>query len=53
MPALQRAIALPEVDDVAVAVGEDLHLDVPGLLDVFFEIDAAVPKAVSASAWAC
>ena len=29
MPALQAALALAEVDDVAVAVGEHLHLDVP------------------------
>ena len=28
---LQAAFALAEVDDVAVAVGEDLHLDVPGV----------------------
>ena len=30
VPALQAALALAEVDDVAVAVGEHLHLDVPG-----------------------
>src|SRR5262245_15529943 len=40
--ALQRTITLPEVDDVAVMVGEDLHLDVARLLDVLFEVDAAV-----------
>ena len=28
---LQAALALAEVDDVAVAVGEHLHLDVPGV----------------------
>ena len=37
VPALHRAVALEEVDHVARAVGEDLHLDVPrvddGLLD--------------------
>ena len=42
MPALQRAIALEEVDDVAVLVAEDLHFDVPRLLDVLLEVDAAV-----------
>ena len=30
VPALQAALALAEMHDVAVAVGEDLHLDVPG-----------------------
>src|SRR5699024_11606042 len=30
VPALQRALAFAQVDDVAVRVGEDLHLDVPG-----------------------
>ena len=42
MPPLQRAVALPEVHDVAMAIGENLHLDVPRLLDVFFQVDAAV-----------
>ena len=30
------------MDHVALAVGENLNLDVPGELDIFFEIDAAV-----------
>ena len=42
MAALQRAIALPQMDDVAVPVAEDLHFDVARLLDVLFEVDAAV-----------
>ena len=29
--ALDRAVALVEVHDAAVVVGEDLHLDVPGV----------------------
>ncbi len=33
MAALDRALALPEVDDGAVRVAEHLHLDVPRLLD--------------------
>ena len=33
VPALQRALALAEVDDRAVRVGEHLHLDVPRPLD--------------------
>ena len=31
VPALHRAVALEEVDDVAGGVGQDLHLDVPRL----------------------
>src|SRR5947209_540406 len=46
MPALQRAVALPEVDDVAVHVAEDLYLNVARLLDVLFEVHAAVLEGV-------
>src|SRR5205807_7204497 len=42
MPPLERAIALPEMDGVAVAVGQHLNFDVPWPFDVLFEIDAAV-----------
>ncbi len=35
-----------EVDDVAVLVAEDLHLDVLGVLDVLLEIDAAVAEGL-------
>src|SRR5262249_3846650 len=35
--ALQRAVALEEVDEVAVLVAEQLHLEVAGALDVLFE----------------
>ena len=42
MPALQGTIALPQMDDVAMAVGEDLHLDVARLFDVLFQVNAAV-----------
>ena len=41
---LHGAVAFPEMDDVAVVVGQDLDFDVPGLLDVFFEVDVAVAK---------
>src|SRR3954468_4604492 len=37
MPPLDRAIALEEMDDVAVAISEDLKLDVTRLLDVALE----------------
>ena len=43
---LQGTIALEQVDYVTVAVGEDLHLDVARLLDVLFEVDAAVLEGV-------
>src|SRR4029078_8136852 len=42
MAALERAVALPEMDHVAVAVADDLHFHVPWLLDVFLDDDAAV-----------
>ena len=44
MPPLRRAVALPQVDDVAVMIGEHLHFDVPRMLDVLFEVDAAVAE---------
>ena len=42
--ALDGAIALVEVDDVAVAVAEDLHLDMFRARDVFFEEDGGVAE---------
>ncbi len=36
---LQRAVALAQVDHVAVFVGEDLDLDVPGVLQVTLHVD--------------
>ena len=42
--ALQRAVALIEVDRAAMAVAEDLHLDMAGLLDELFQHDAAIAK---------
>ena len=40
-----RALALAEVDDVAVLVGDDLDLDVARLLDVPLDVDVAVAEA--------
>ena len=37
--ALHGAVALPEVEGVAVQVGDDLDLDVAGMLEVLFEVD--------------
>ena len=42
MAALERAIAVPAVDDVAVRIGEDLDLDVPRAIDELLEVDAGV-----------
>ena len=39
MAALHGAIALEQVDQVAVLVAQQLHLDVAGAGDVFFEED--------------
>ena len=38
---LDRALALAEVDDVAVLVAEDLELDVARRLDVLLDVDVA------------
>ena len=42
MAALDRAVALAEVDDVAVGVREHLHLDVPRVLEVALDVDRRV-----------
>ena len=42
--ALHGAVALPEVDGVAVQVGQHLDLDVPGMLDVFLQVDFRVAE---------
>ena len=39
--ALDRALALAEVDDGAVMVAEDLELDVARVLDVLLDVDVA------------
>ena len=44
VPPLHAAIALPQMHDVAVMIGQHLHFDVPRMLDVFFEIDVAVAE---------
>ena len=38
MPALDAALALEQMQDVAVDVADDLHLDVAGARDVFLDI---------------
>jgi hypothetical protein len=44
MAPLNRALALEEVDDVPVVIGEDLELDVAWFLDEPFHIQRAVAK---------
>ena len=42
--ALHRAVALAEMDDVAVRVAEDLDLDVARVLDVLLDVDLVVAE---------
>ena len=42
MAALDRAVALAEVDHVPVRVGEHLHLDVARVLEVALDVDGGV-----------
>ena len=44
VPPLERAVALAEGDDVAVAVGDELHLDVPRRRDLPLEVDRSVAE---------
>ena len=44
MPALNRALALEEVHDVAVCVGQDLELDVARAVDQPLDVQGAVAK---------
>ena len=44
MPALHRAVALEEVHDPAVIVGEHLHLDVSRFLDEPLDVERAVAE---------
>ena len=48
--ALDRAVALAEVDHVAVPVGEHLHLDVPRILDEPLDVDGRVGEVLLALA---
>ena len=50
MAPLDRAVALAQVDDVPVRVGEDLDLDVARVLEVALEVDAVVREELLALA---
>ena len=45
--ALDRAVALAEVDHVPVRVGEDLHLDVAGVFDEPLDVDGRSRRSTS------
>ena len=44
MAALHGAVALEQVDDGAVGIGQDLHLDMAGALDQLFQIDVVLAE---------
>jgi hypothetical protein len=44
MTTLHRAVALTEMDDVAVMIGENLKLDMPRLLEEFLHVDLVVAE---------
>ena len=44
MPALERTVPLPEVADIAEAVGDDLQLDVARPLEVTLHVDGVVAE---------
>ena len=44
--ALHGAVAFTEVDDFAVFVAQELELNVSGLLDILFDVDAAVTESL-------
>ena len=46
MAALNAALALAQVHDVAVLVAEHLEFDMAGMLDEFFEIDVGHAKGL-------
>ena len=47
VPALHRAVALEQVDDVAVRIAKDLDLDMARALDIFLDQHRVVAKAVA------
>ena len=44
MPALQRALALAEIDDVPMFICQNLYFDVARVEDRLFDIDLAVAE---------
>ena len=50
MAALDRAVALAQVDDVALAVGQHLDLDVARVVQVALQVDGRVGEELLAFA---
>ena len=46
VPTLDRAVPLAEMDHVPVRVGEDLHLDVPRILEVPLDVDGGIGEVL-------
>src|ERR1700678_35132 len=46
MPPLHRTLAFSQIHHVSVLIAQDLNLNVPTLLQIFFEIHSAVAKRV-------
>ena len=46
IPALERAVPLAQMVDVAVLIGQDLHLDVLGLLQILLHKDIAAAEGL-------
>src|SRR5580704_6277993 len=46
MPSLHRAFALAEVNDVPMCIREDLHLDMPGTVEIFLDVNTLIAKGV-------
>ena len=44
MAALERAVALAQMDRIALAVAEHLEFDVARVAEIFFEIDGGVAE---------
>ena len=42
---LNRAVSLAEVQDLAVTIGQDLELDVTGVLNVFLDVDRTIAES--------
>src|SRR4029077_19607689 len=46
VPPLHRTFALTKVNDVSMCVGEDLHLDMPGAVEIFLDVNTLIAKSV-------
>ena len=44
MATLNTAVTLPEMDDIATSVGQHLHLDMAGMIEIFLDIDRIVSE---------